>query len=107
MALVQGIKLSGGRKVEISPTDVVNNVGPRYQNLFYSSGIPVAVEYFSSSSFITANRVARSDLTYTGDLVTTEALKVYDTNGTTILKTYTWTYTYSGVDFQSSALVIT
>jgi hypothetical protein len=107
MALVNPLKLTAGKKTEIAVTDVINNVGPRYQNLTYSSGVPTVVEFHSATPFATANRVARNDLTYTGDLLTSEALKVYDTDGTTVLKTYTWTHTYSGVDLQSSALVIT
>lgn len=78
-----------------------------YQSVTYASGIPTVIEFFNSSSFITANRVARYDFTYTGDLLTTEVLKIYDTNGTTVLRTYTWTHTYTGVDYTSSRLVIT
>ena len=78
-----------------------------YQQVTYSSGIPSNIEFFNSSSFITANRIARYNLTYTGDLLTAEVLLVYDSDGTTILKTYTWTHSYSGVDYISSGLVLT
>lgn len=78
-----------------------------YQNITYSGSNPSVLEFFNSASFITANRVARYDLTYTSDNLTTESLKIYDTDGSTVLRTYTWTHTYSGSDYQSSALVIT
>lgn len=89
----------GRTLVELFPT--------LYQSVTYSSGTPSAIDFFNSASFITANRVARYDFTYTSDNLTTEALKIYDNNGSTILRTYTWTHTYTGSDYQSSALVIT
>lgn len=78
-----------------------------YQNVTYSGNDPSVIEFFNSSSFINANRVARYDLTFSSNNLTVEAMKVYDTDGTTVLKTYTWTHTYSGSDYQSSGLVIT
>ena len=78
-----------------------------YQNITYTSGVPTALEFFNSSSFITANRIARYDFTYTGDLLITEVLVIYDATGSAVLRTYTWTHNYSGVDYQSSGLVIT
>lgn len=78
-----------------------------YQEVSYTSNVPSSVSFYNSSSFITANRIARYDFTFTGVLLTTEDLKIYDTDGSTILKTYTWTHAYSGSDYQSSGLVIT
>lgn len=79
-----------------------------YQSPTYSSGNLTVLEFFNSSSFITANRVCRYDFTYNGDsTLATEVLVVYDTNGTTILRTYTWTHTYVSQDLSSSGLVIT
>lgn len=60
------------------------------------------IEWFNSSSQVVANRTARVDMTYDGNLnPTMEALKIYGNNGSTILKTFTWTYTFSGVDLIS------
>lgn len=78
-----------------------------YQNTTYTGNNLTSLEFFNSASFITANRVARYDFTYTSNNLTTEVLRIYDTDGTTILRTYTWTHTYSGNNFQSSGLIIT
>lgn len=78
-----------------------------WQQVTYSSGSVSFITYYSSASFITVNRTARNDLTYTGDDLTQEVLKIYDADGTTILKTYTWIHTYSAGDYVSSSMVIT
>ncbi len=78
-----------------------------YQEAVYTSDTLTALNFYNSSSFITANRIARYDLTYTSNNLTSEVLSIYDTNGTTVLRTYTWTHTYSSDVFQSSSLVIT
>lgn len=78
-----------------------------YQNITYAGSNPTVVEFFNSASFITTNRVARYDLTYTSNKLTGEVLVIYDTNGSTVLRTYTWAHTYSGSNLQSSSLVIT
>lgn len=54
------------------------------------------LECFSSATQITANRIFRTDFTYNVDLTpATETLKIYSkTNGTTVLKTVTKTYTW-------------
>lgn len=65
------------------------------------------IEYFNSSSFITANRIARVDMTYDVNLnPTIETLKIYDINGTTVLRTVTYTHTFSGVDYTSTSIVM-
>lgn len=78
-----------------------------YQNITYSGNDPTVLEFFNSSTFINANRVARYDFTYTSNNLTSEVLVIYDTNGTTILRTYTWTHTYTSNNLTSSGLVIT
>lgn len=78
-----------------------------YQNITYSGNNPTVLEFFNSASFITANRVARYDFTYTSNNLTSEVLVIYDTNGTTVLRTYTWTHTYTSNNLTSSGLVIT
>jgi len=85
-------------------SDVESNV---WQEVTYSGDVASYITYYNSATFITANRTARNDLTYTGDNLTQEVLKIYASDGTTILKTYTWTHTYSSDDYVSSSMVIT
>jgi len=86
---------------------LVNLFPDLYQKITYTGVLPTALEFFNSSSFVSANRVARYDFTYTGDLLTLEVLVIYDSTGVSVLRTYTWTHTYSGFDYQSSGLVTT
>lgn len=86
---------------------IVEKFPDLYQNITYSGNDPTVLEFFNSSSFITANRVARFDFTYTANNLTSEVLVIYDTNGTTVLRTYTWTHTYTSNNLTSSGLVIT
>jgi len=68
--------------------------------VFAADGTMTSVTYYSSSTQTTANRIMKTDLTYNTDLnPTTEVTKIYKTtDGTTILKTVTLTYTWtSGV----------
>lgn len=78
-----------------------------YQSMTYSSGDLTSIDYYNSSSFITANRIARHELSYTAHNCTGEVLYIYDTDGTTVLRTYTWVHTYAGNDLSSSSLIIT
>lgn len=78
-----------------------------YQNLTYSGNEVTTVEFFNSATFINANRLARHELSYTSNNLTSEILYIYDTDGTTILRTYTWTHTYTTNNLTSTALVIT
>lgn len=77
-----------------------------WQNVTYSGGIITAVEYFNNASFISANRIARHELSYTSYNLTGEILYIYDTNGTSVLRTYTWIHVYSNNDLASSSVVI-
>jgi len=78
-----------------------------YQNATYSGTNLSALAFYNSSSFITANRIAQYDFTYSGGSLTIEVLKIYDLDGLTILRTYTWTHTYVSGLYQSSELLIT
>ncbi len=71
--------------------DMVVSVKPTY-----SGDDLTTLEYYDSTSQITANRVAKTDLTYTSDLLTSEVCTYYASDGTTTLKTITLTYTYNG-----------
>lgn len=78
-----------------------------YQSITYVSNVPTALEFFNANSFVTANRIARFDFTYTANNLTSEVLKIYNADGLTILRTYTWTHTYASNLLTSSGLVIT
>lgn len=60
------------------------------------SGNVTSVEYFNGSTETTPNRKARTDLTYSAGLPATEVWKYYDSDGTTVKKTITLTYTWTG-----------
>jgi len=63
---------------------------PTYVNENISS-----LEVFNGFTQTTPNRIAKNDVSYTNDLVTSEALKIYDpADGTTVLRTITTAYTY-------------
>jgi len=78
-----------------------------YESATYSGDTLTNITFYNSSSFIVANRIAKYDLSYTSDNLTSEILYLYDVDGTTILRTFTWTHTYSSNIFQSSQLIIT
>jgi hypothetical protein len=64
------------------------------QNPTYTGDNITSVEFYNSATQVVGNRIMKSDLTYTSDLVTIEAWSIYDTDGITVLKTVTLTYTY-------------
>lgn len=74
----------------------------------YTSNNPTLIEYFTTSTQITTNRIASVDITYSSNNPATEVLKVYlASNGTTVVRTITKTYTYSGNNLQSYTEVTT
>ena len=86
---------------------IVEKYPDLYQKNTYSGNNVTNIEFFNSATLINANRVSRYDFTYTSNNLTSEVLVIYDTNGTTILRTYTWTHTYSGNNLDQTSLVIT
>lgn len=77
-----------------------------YQSITYVSNNVTSITYYNSASFITANRIAKSDMTYSSNNLTQEILTIYDTNGTSILRTYTYTHTYVSNNYESTSLVL-
>lgn len=63
------------------------------------------VEFFVAAVQTTINRRARVDVVYTGNNPTSEVWKLYDTDGTTILKTVTLTHTWVANDLTSTTRV--
>ena len=83
--------------------DVLKLRYPQYSCKANYNGDNIAnVEYFSGTNQITANRIAIVLLNYSGDLVTTETLTIYDTaDGTTALRSIVSSFTYSGDNITS------
>lgn len=120
MAIEKVLKLSSGKKEQIDPavdtiagkafsflglsTFLAEKVGdilgfrkPDFSDApsFNANGTINFVEWFNGATQITSQRRARVDFTYDVNLdPATEVWKIYDTNGTTILRTVTYTYTF-------------
>lgn len=61
------------------------------------------IEFFSSATQTTGNRIAKATFTYDGSLnPTSEVLQLFDTNGTTVLKTVTFTHTFVSSDYDKT-----
>jgi len=74
----------------------------------YTSNNPTLIEYFITASQITANRIASNTITYTSNDPATEILRIYSTtDGTTVVRTITKTYTYTSHNLQSYTEVTT
>ena len=67
-----------------------NSVKPTY----LGSGDPDFIEIFSGFTQTTPNRIAKIVLSYSSGLPTSETIFIYDSDGTTILRTITKNYTY-------------
>ena len=66
------------------------------------------VEYFEGATQTVPNRRARVDITYTGIDPTSEVCVIYDpADGTTVIKTFTWTHTWTSGELTKSTLVTT
>lgn len=63
-------------------------------DMTYSSGRPSLVTIYDSNTQVDANRVRDIAYTYTGDEPTTVVQQDYDTDGTTVLETTTYTLTW-------------
>lgn len=68
-----------------------------YKPTFLGNGDLDFQETFEGATQTTPNRRVRTDMTYSSGLPATEVVKIYDpADGTTILRTITITYTFSG-----------
>ena len=66
------------------------------------------IEYFKGPTQITSNRRTKVTIAYDANLdPLTETWLLYDTDGTTVLKTVVVTYTFVGTDFTKSERVTT
>lgn len=65
------------------------------------------VETFSDSSLVSTFRTSRTDFTYSGGYPATEVKKEYAAGGSTIVRTFTTTYTFSSGVLISKVSVVT
>lgn len=64
------------------------------------------VEFFKNATQTTGNRIAKATFTYDGNLnPTSEIILVYDADGTTVLKTMTFTHTFISGDYDKTTQV--
>lgn len=74
----------------------------------YSSGDVTAITFYKNSTQITANRIAAVSITYTSGEPTSETWTLYsDIDGTTVLKTYTITHTWSSGNLTNTTTATT
>lgn len=75
-----------------------------YQQVTYlGNGEVNYIEYFNSNTFITSNRIARVTVSYDLNINPTgETLVIFSTDGTTILRTVSYTHTFSGYNYTST-----
>lgn len=80
---------------------VIPKIPDGSQKITYSGTDISFVEFFETSSQITANRRAKVTITYTSGNPSSEQWLIYDTDGTTVLRTVTYTYTLTSGDITS------
>lgn len=64
------------------------------------------VETFRTASQVESNRLAKATLGYTAGDVTSVTTLIYDTDGTTVLKTVTQAITYSSSDYATDTQAV-
>lgn len=75
---------------------------------FLANGELDYVELFTGATQTAADRLAKISLTYDGSLnPTTETWLIYDTNGTTVLRTITFTHTFVSTELTNSSVAFT
>jgi hypothetical protein len=82
--------------------------GPTNSELptYLANGEVNFIEYFKSATQTTGNRIAKVTFTYDASLnPTTETLQLFDTDGTTVLKTVTYTHTFVSSEFTKTTQV--
>lgn len=75
---------------------------------YNAAGDVETVETFITSTQITTNRLSKTTVAYDVDLnPTSETLEIYDTDGTTVLRTVTFTYSITDFDLDTAEMSIT
>jgi len=104
-------KTAWAETTDITPTQL-NRMETGIFDAYFQSGAMfheavTATPTYSGSNITQVNETVggvlrrRTDLTYSSDNISTVRVRVYDTNGTTVLKDYTDTYAYSGENISS------
>lgn len=85
----------------------VGDRGTQTQLVEYTNGLPTTITLFRNATQTTPNRYAMVVISYTDGTPTSETTTVYDTDGTTVLKALTNSYTFSGIDLTNISEAIT
>ena len=85
-----GVKVGG----VIIPDTVV--AATRSSKPTFTGDLLTSLEFYNSLTQVNANRIAKSDYTYSGDQVSTQVNTYYDTDGVTVHSTENIAYTYTG-----------
>ena len=78
----------------IIPDSIVENT--RSCKPTYSGDVLTSLEFYNSLTQVDANRIAKSDFTYTNDFITSQTNTYYESDGTTVLQTESISYIYTG-----------
>jgi len=73
--------------------------------LTYSSDLISSIDFYNSLTQINANRIITATVTYSSESITQEVWTVYRSDGTTVDRTITIDYTYTGDNITSSEVV--
>ena len=80
----------------IIPDSIVDTV--RSSKPTYTGDLLTSLEFYNSLTQTNGNRIAKSDFTYTSEVLTGQVNTYYQNDGTTTFSTETLTYVYSGDD---------
>ena len=95
-----GFMVAGRSLVEFSPAGS--------QKVTYLGGGDIDyIEFFDSLTQTTPNRIAKCTVTYTSDDPTSETWRIYDSDGSTVIETQVYSYTYTSDDLTKMEQVIT
>jgi hypothetical protein len=94
--LTKAFETENGIKVGnvIVPDSIVASV--RSSKPTFSGDLLTVLEFYNSLSQINANRIAKSEYTYSGEQVITQVNTYYQTDGVTVHATETISFTYTG-----------
>lgn len=81
----------GGVIVPDSIVDLVRSSKPTF-----TGDLLTTIEFFNSLTQINANRISKSDFTYSSDQVITQVNTYYAADGVTVHQTETMNFTYTG-----------
>lgn len=89
---------------------ILTELVPDYTiNIHYTANHDISyLEYFNSATQITANRILRIDISYDGNFFPlTNVVTMYDNDGSSILRTITYSFTYTSGDLTGISTLTT